>query len=68
MASNEYIASSGAVVAVCDSTERRGERPYLSMYARERIQQLLSGGTKCVEVVAALRQEGIYTCRQDCST
>ena len=38
--------------------------PYLSMYARERIRQLLSGGSSCKEVVASLKEEGIDTCRQ----
>ena len=40
------------------------KRPHLSMYARERIRQLLSGGSTCAEVVTALRQDGINTCRQ----
>ena len=49
---------------VRSSTSPRRQRPRLSMYARERARQLMSGGSTCVEVVTALRQEGIYTCRQ----
>ena len=44
------------------ATSRR--RPHLSMYARERIQQLLSAGSTCTEIMTALRLEGIDTCRQ----
>ena len=47
----------------CSSTLRR-QHPRLSMYARERIRQLLSGGSTCAEVVTALRQDGNHTCRQ----
>ena len=48
----------------CSSTTLRRQRPRLSMNARERTRQLLSGGSTCSEVVIALRQEGIDTCRQ----
>ena len=41
-----------------------GVRTYLLMYARERIRQLLSEGATCMEVVTAVRHEGINTCRQ----
>ena len=36
----------------------------LSMYARERIRQLLSGGLSCSQVVDVLKEEDIHTCRQ----
>ena len=42
----------------------RTQRPRLSTYARQRIRQLLSEGLTCSEIVATLKQEGIYTCRQ----
>ena len=43
-------------VLVIENSERR-----LSMYARERIRQLLAEGYTCSQVVT---QEGIRTCRQ----
>ena len=39
-------------------------RPRLSLYARERIRQLLSGGRSYSEIVQILKSEGIVTCRQ----
>ena len=39
-------------------------RPRLSMYARERVRQLLSGGYSCSDIVRVLSSEGITTCRQ----
>ena len=39
-------------------------RPQLSLYSRQRIRQLLSGGLSCSQVVEAMRKEGISTCRQ----
>ena len=46
------------------SSSPRRHRPRLTMYAREHIRQLLSGGLTCVDVVTALKQEGIDVCRQ----
>ena len=43
--------------------ERR-RRPRLSMYARERIRQMLSNDLSHTDIVSALRLEGITTCRQ----
>ena len=43
---------------------RSRNRPRLTMYARERIRQMLSEGSTCREVATALSQEGIHTCRQ----
>lgn len=42
----------------------RVSRPRLSSYARERIRQLLSGGSSCNDIVRVLEKEGITTCRQ----
>ena len=39
----------------------RRQRPRLSMYARERIRQLLAEGYTSCQVVTALTQEGIRT-------
>jgi hypothetical protein len=39
-------------------------RPQLSLYARERIRHLLSGGLNSSQVVEALKKEGIDTSRQ----
>ena len=53
------LALVGSVVMV-----HSRKRPRLTMYARERIQQMLSEGSTCHEVATALSQEGIHTCRQ----
>ena len=41
-----------------------GPRPRVSMYARERILKLTRKGATVVQVVEALRREGVITCRQ----
>ena len=56
-----YIVRNVQYVQVMETNRRR---PRLSMYARERIWQLLAEGYTCSEVVTALKQEGIHTCRQ----
>ena len=38
--------------------------PRLSMYAREHIRQMICGDASVVQVVEALKAEGIITCRQ----
>ena len=43
---------------------RSCKRPHLTMYARERIRQMLSEGSTCREVATALSREGIHTCHQ----
>ena len=53
------LALVGSVVMV-----HRCERPRLTMYARERIQQMLCKGSTCREVATTLSQEGIHTCHQ----
>ena len=62
-----YVPRANATImahGMANSSSLHRQRPRLSMYARERIRQLLSEGSTCVEVVTALRQEGIDTCRQ----
>ena len=38
--------------------------PQLSVYARERIQNLLEQGLSCAYVLTTVKLEGISTCRQ----
>ena len=48
----------------CPTMETNERRPRLSTYARQRTRELLSEGLSCSEIVTALKQEGITTCRQ----
>ena len=41
-----------------------GPRPRLSLYSRQRIKILLRDGATIAEIVDALKNEGILTCRQ----